>query len=123
MNNKEDLLEKSLSFILLLQLLVENLESLPPEIRRQKLKQQSKALIKTAEPIINTWYNKMFNSDEGMTQNICWELDKLVKQISNLDLMGKVDLSQLIEATAIDRDTMLGTAHRVIKKKMKNVKV
>lgn len=119
MQNKEYVLDKAMSVIVLLQLLVEDLENLPPEIARQRVKQQSKALIKTAEPIINTWYNKMFNSDEEMTQNICWELDKLVKQISNLDLMGKVDLSQLIEATAIDRDTMLGTAHRVIKKKMK----
>lgn len=98
-----------------MQLLVETLENLPPEISRQRIKQQSKALIKLIEPVINVYYDKMFKVDEQITQSICFELENLVKQLSSGGLERKVFISQALEAHRIDKNRAEEEIHKIIK--------
>lgn len=112
--NKEETLQKTLEFILLLQLSVEAAEQLPSEVNRQRIKQQSKALIKTIDPIIQIWYDKMFKVDEQVTQSICFELESLVKQISSGGLEQKVFISQALEAFRKDKKSAEKEIHKII---------
>lgn len=108
-----------LEFILISQLQIENLEGIEPNLNRRRIKKLSGELIRELEPLVQKEYDKVFNVDQEVALEVMYEYHKLVQQIKDLDLMEKVNLSQLIEAASIDRDTMLGTAHRVIKKNMK----
>lgn len=112
--NKEETLQKTLEFILLLQLSVEAAEQLPSEVNRQRIKQQSKALIKTIDPVIQVWYDRMFKVDEQLTQSICFELESLVKQISSGGLEQKVFISQALEAFRKDKKSAEKEIHKII---------
>lgn len=112
--NKEETLQKTLEFILLLQLSVEAAEQLPSEVNRQRIKQQSKALIKTIDPVIQVWYDRMFKVDEQVTQSICFELESLAKQISSGGLEQKVFISQALEAFRKDKKSAEKEIHKII---------
>lgn len=109
-----------LEFIVLAQLMAECIDLLPADLNRRKIKKLSGELIRELDPLVQKEYDKIFNVDQEVALEVIYEYHKLVQQIKDLDLMEKVNLSQLIEAASIDRDTMLGTAHRVIKKNMKS---
>lgn len=101
---------------ILCMLLDESLSQLPPEIKRQKIKSLSNQLIKELEPLLDKNYSKMFYTDEETTQDISAEYLRMIKQISSLNIPDKIGLAQILDAFQYDRHTILGTAHRIIKK-------
>jgi len=106
-----------LESVILMQMLVENLETLQgTHYNRQLLKQQIKALIKVIAPLAERDYKIVFNNGEQDTQNIIMEYEKLVNFISLQQLPQKVALSQMVEAFNFDRKTMEATTHRILKK-------
>lgn len=117
--DKEKILQETLTSILYMQLLVESLTDLPAEINRNRIKQQSKALIKTIDPVIQVWYDRMFKVDEEITQTICQELESLVKNISggiafNGGLEKKVFISQALQAFEKDKDRVQTEIHKIL---------
>jgi len=105
-----------LETFILMQLLVENLESLPAEINRQRVKQQTKTLISLLSPTVEKYYDKMFDIDSQSTIDICYEYSRLAKQIASLNIPDKIGLSQMLDAWRTDKKTIEATAHRIIKK-------
>lgn len=112
--DKETILQETLISILYMQLLVESLTDLPSEINRNRIKQQSKALIKTIDPVIQVWYDRMFKVDEEITQTICQELESLVKNISSGGLEKKVFISQALQAFEKDKDRVQTEIHNIL---------
>lgn len=112
-NNLITLLES----VILMQMLLENLETLQgTHYNRQQIKQQLKSTIKLIAPLAERDYNIVFNNGEVETQSIIFEYEKLVSFISLQKLPQKVILSQLIEAFNHDKKTIESTVHRILKK-------
>lgn len=96
-----------LETIVLMQLLLENLEELQgTHYNKQKLKQQTKSLIKEIEPLAERDYNVVFGNGQEETIKIMNEYSKLVKFISLQKLPSKVSLSQIVEAWNTDHKTI-----------------
>jgi len=119
MKNKEHILQECLSSIILMQLLTESLEILPPEIRRQKIKLQIKSLISLMEPVIKQHYDHIYAQDGEIATILISEYEQLAKEISTVDLAGKVFLSQALAAYKLEPDKMEATAHRILKKNIR----
>ena len=112
-NNLLTLLET----IILMQMLLENLETLEgTHYNRQQMKQQIKAMIKLVAPLAERDYNIVFNNGEQDTQSIIMEYEKLISYISLQKLPQKVALSQMVEAFNYDSKQIEATCHRIIKK-------
>ena len=117
--NPENLLTL-LDTIIMLQLVVENLETLQgTHYNKQQLKQQIKALLKVASPLVERDYNIVFSNGESETQSILFEVEKLVRFISLQKVPQKVILSQMVEAFNLDQKAMESTLHRIINKPKK----
>lgn len=120
MEQSPDNLLTLLETIILMQMLLENLETLQgTHYNRQQIKQQIKAMVKLVAPLAERDYNIVFNNGEQDTQNIIFEYEKLVSFISLQKLPQKVALSQLVEAFNLDKKQIEATCHRIIKKHSK----
>lgn len=108
---------KALEICIAGQLLCERIEEMPPNLNRKKIKNLTNQLLKELEPLTRQ-YNKIYLSDEEVSREVVYEYDRFIKHIARLDLMQKVELSQMHEAAMIDKKTMISTAHRVIRKGM-----
>ncbi len=115
-NNLITLLES----VILMQMLLENLETLQgTHYNKQQIKQQIKATIKLIAPLAERDYNIVFANGEKDTQSIIFEYEKLVSFISLQKLPQKVALSQIVESWNYEPKTIEATVHRIIKKHAK----
>lgn len=103
MNEEKDIiLEAALSTTILMQILCNELEILPPSLSRKKVKKLSNELIRELSPIIETYFNRMFFTDEEITQTITGEYEELVKLIAKKGIQSKVFMKQALHAHSID---------------------
>ncbi|QRE03525.1 hypothetical protein [Flavobacterium psychrophilum] len=106
-----------LETVILMQMLLENLESLQgTHYNKQRLKQQIKSLINEIAPLAERDYNIVFKNGENDTKNIISEYEKLVSFISLQQLPQKVVLSQMVEAFNCEPKTVEANIHRILKK-------
>jgi len=119
----EEQLFKVLETIVNSQLLVENLEDLKDitMYNRLKVKHLTNQLIKELANIAEKDYNAIFGIDQQLTLNISYEYDKLIKMIARKNIPEKVELSQICEAYALDRQSMEANTHRILRKHQRTI--
>jgi len=116
MTAKEEDLLTLLETIILMQMLIENLETLQnSHYNKMRLKVKLKDMIKEVEPLVKRDYGIVFSNGEAHTQEIIKEYEKLVSFISLQKLPSKVALSQFVEAFNKSPKQMEGIVHKILK--------
>lgn len=120
MTAKEEDLLTLLETIILMQMLIENLETLQnSHYNKMRLKVKLKDMIKEVSPLVERDYGIVFSNGEAESQEIIREYEKLVSYISLQKLPSKVALSQMVECFNLEPKTMEANCHRIIKKHSK----
>jgi len=102
MRDKDKILEAALSTTIIMQILCQELELLPPTLSRKKVKKLSNELIRELSPIIETYFDRMFFTDEEITQTITGEYEDLIKLLAGKGIQSKVFIKQALQAHSID---------------------
>ena len=117
MTKEETNLITLLETVILMQMLLENLETLQgTHYNKFQLKLKIKALLKEIAPLAERDYGIVFANGERDTQSIVMEYEKLISYISLQQLPQKVALSQIVESWNLEPKTIEATCHRIIKK-------
>jgi hypothetical protein len=115
---KEDNLLDLLDIIILMMMLVEKIEDfqINNHYNKMQIKLVLKKALQTITPLAERDYSIVFNNGENETLQIISEYENLVAQIRDFNVPQKVILTQMIQAFNLDKDTIEGTTHRILKK-------
>jgi len=118
--NKQLTLMPVLNFTVLGMLLLESIDELPTEVNKFNNKRLLKELLKSLEPTVENYYERIFGIEEGGTQDILFEYSRQVSRIASMpNIPDKISANQMDEAYVLEPHTMRATASRIIKKHSK----
>lgn len=114
MEEKENILEAALENVILMQILTQELELLPPTLNRRRIKNLSNQLIKEMSPVIETHFIKMFFIDEVVTQTITGEYEELARLLTKRGIQNKVFISQALQAHELNPSKSENAIHDIL---------